>query len=184
MKLRTLASVCLLIMLVVSCATIDVDFDYDRSSDFSKYKTYNWVEGHSAPLETQNPILHKQIISLIEEELNSKGYQKSTNPDMSIAYTTTTKEMQDISTYSTSYSPYYSRGYYRDWWYDPHWSVGTTTTRVDTYTEGTLLIGFFDTKTEKLIWRSWATATIRDPRDLEKIDNAVEYMLSKFPPGQ
>ena len=184
MRKRLLLVASIMILIGVGCATIAIDSDYDRNADFARYLTYNWVEGFSAPLEESNPMLHRHIVTLIEEELDSKGYQKSDNPDMAIAYTTTTKEMQDISTYSTSVTPYYSHGFYRDWWYDPRWSVGTTTTRVDTYTEGTLMMGFFDKQTEKLIWRSWATATIRDTRDLEKIDNAIEYMLSKFPPGR
>lgn len=180
MNAKSLAAVCLLAMLAISCATIDVDFDYDHASDFTTYKTYNWVDGFTTPLETSNPLLHKQIVTLIEEELNRKGYQKSDNPDMAIVYTTTSKEMKEVSTQTT----YYAHGYYRGWWYDPMWGAGATTARVDTYTEGTLMIGFFDTETEKLIWRGWATATIRDPRDLDQIGNAIDYMLSKFPPGQ
>lgn len=180
MKRKLMLTAITMVIVAVGCASVIVDSDYDKGTDFANYKTYNWVEGFTAPLEETNPILHKHIVNLIEVELLKKGYQKSDSPDLAIAYTTTSKERQDISTQTT----YYSRGFYRDWWYDPHWRVGMTTTRVDTYTEGTLLMGFFDYNTEKLVWRGWATATLRDQRDLDKVDTAIRDLIARFPPGK
>jgi len=54
---------------------------YDKSVDFSKYKTYGWAP-HGA---VAHPMLALDMVGAIEQELNSRGLQKvAANPDLLI----------------------------------------------------------------------------------------------------
>ncbi len=75
----------------------DVIRDYDRSVDLSKYKTFDWVKQESPPIirveESADPRLSSealvsQIHSLVEKELEKKGFRKAANesPDFLVSY--------------------------------------------------------------------------------------------------
>ena len=62
------------------------------------------------------------------------------------------------------------------------WDVGTL--RVGQYAEGTLLLYIFDGTSNDLIWKGSAQAEVEltsDPRETEKIEEAVRRILEKFP---
>ena len=49
-----------------------VNTDYDRSVDFTHYKTYAWLESKNPAPE----LAHKRIIAAIDEQLAAKGIQE------------------------------------------------------------------------------------------------------------
>lgn len=87
--------------------------------------------------------------------------------DFLLTYHIATRERLDIRDYGTGYYWPYRRGPMTD---------------VYQYTEGTLIIDMLDAKTEKLIWRGWATRVIDKPsipqQQLEKI---LGQIFNKFP---
>ena len=65
------------------------------------------------------------------------------------------------------------------------WSgFADATTYVEHYTEGTLVVDMFDTKTKKLIWRGSASDVLsgKPEKDEKKLDKAVSKMFERFPP--
>lgn len=50
-----------------------VEVGYDRSVDFSKYKTYTWAEPTMPP---SRPLLYATIMSSIDGDLNLKGFTR------------------------------------------------------------------------------------------------------------
>jgi hypothetical protein len=62
---------------------------------------------------------------------------------------------------------------------------GDSTTTVDTYKVGTLVIDLFDASTKKLIWRGSASDTLSDKSDknIKTLDKAVQKMFDRFPPS-
>jgi len=68
----------LLVFLVVSCAPIYVNYDYERQADFTKYKTYNYysdLESGLSELDT------KRLLDALDEVLLLKGLTLSDMPD-------------------------------------------------------------------------------------------------------
>lgn len=65
---------------------------------------------------------------------------------------------------------------------------GGTTTYVDQYDVGTLLIDVIDRKRNQLVWRGVGEARLRQSRTPEeserRIQKTVDAVLAKFPPGR
>jgi hypothetical protein len=100
---------------------------------------------------------------------------------MAIGYKVTTQDKVTYQTVSTGWGG----GYGYRW--GGGWGVGTSTTYASEYTEGTLIIGIFDTGRKELVWNGSGTGTI-DPsaspeRRDENIQEAVSKILKDFPPG-
>ncbi|WAC03610.1 DUF4136 domain-containing protein [Lacinutrix neustonica] len=67
----------LLFLCIVSCAPIYVTYDYEKSTQFSDYKSYNFYDD----METGFTGLdEKRFIAALEAKLNSIGLEKSETP--------------------------------------------------------------------------------------------------------
>ncbi len=153
--------VLLLMVLVVGCSTIitDVNYDYDRSVDFTGLKSYAWEPFQSNP--RIDKLTLKRVKRIVDEQLETKGYSAiSANPDFLIAITGRKDTKAD------------------------HWSDGDRFT----YEEGTLVIEFLDLRSKEPIWRGKAVGALDPsptPEQREKNTNkAVARMLKHFPPPQ
>ncbi len=71
----------ILVLLVASCASVKVNFDYKKTTDFTKYRTYNYY----SDLETgMNELDTKRLIAAIDSKLQVKGLSLSETPDFFI----------------------------------------------------------------------------------------------------
>jgi hypothetical protein len=63
--------------------------------------------------------------------------------------------------------------------------MASSTTRVTTYTVGTLVLDMFDTKTKRAIWRGTASGTVSEKpeQNTANIEAALNKMFTNFPPG-
>jgi len=71
----------LTILLVVSCAPIYVNYDYDKAVDFSKYRTYQYfgdMETGLSQLDT------KRLLDELDKKMQANGFTISENPDFLI----------------------------------------------------------------------------------------------------
>jgi len=149
-----------------------VHIDYDKNYDFSKIRTYQWVQ----PVEDEeNPLMAQRLRNAVDYQLSMKGAQKvDSDPDIFVTYHSDSKE--EVSVSSTSFGYGYGPGWY--------WGggVGTSTASVTTYEVGTLVIDAWDAKTKNLIWRGTASATVSpNPDKMErKINTAVEKLFKKW----
>ncbi|MDG5492502.1 DUF4136 domain-containing protein [Psychroserpens sp. SPM9] len=74
---------CLLLTLVVvtSCASIRVNYDYEKTTDFTAYKTYNYY----ANLNTgMSELDDKRLLEAIDQAMQRRGYTLAENPDFFI----------------------------------------------------------------------------------------------------
>jgi hypothetical protein len=64
--------------------------------------------------------------------------------------------------------------------------MGTSTTNVRTYTQGTLIVDIWDAKAKELIWRGVASDTLsEDPqKNVEKGSKALAKMFKFYPPTE
>lgn len=71
----------ILTLLVSSCSSVRVNYDYDKQIDFSSYKTYNYY----SDLETGlSDLDSKRLLNILDDALQSKGLSLSENPDFYI----------------------------------------------------------------------------------------------------
>jgi len=158
----------LLAALLTSCSSVVVKSDYDPETNFTQYKTFDFMPHPNKP--GANPFNQKRIEAAVEQALVAKGFQKqdSGRPDLLVAYHTNVRDKIDVDTYGYRYGRYGRR-------------VGTYTT-VREYQQGTLVIDFVDAQSKDLVWRGWAKGEVNDSVSKEKVDDTVAKILAKYPP--
>jgi hypothetical protein len=165
----------------------DVEYNFDKNADFSKYKTYMWKE-HPKSVGVDQ-LAKKSYAAAFDAELALKGLQRITEgtPDLVIVYQVAVSSQQEITTYSSGYGygPGWGPGYYRGggWYGGP----STSTTNVTTLKVGSVALDMYDSATKTVVWRGIGSQKIEKKSDPNKIDkNArkiAEKMLRKnYPP--
>jgi len=165
----------LLLVTIVNCSGIRVKQDYKDGFDFSRLKTFTWLEQPEKPFEyLTNPIanwqqIDKHIKEVVNRELERRGYVRTfEGPDFSVTYHL---RLQD-KIYS------HDQSYRTDYKTDKSVKLA--------YKEGTLVLDFVDARNSELLWRGSASRTVSQGEpDLEdtheKIRTAVKRMLESFP---
>lgn len=164
------------------CSTMKIGFDYDRQSDFSKYKTYQ-ISAESYKLGIMQ-LNQDRVIKALDDGMVAKGFTKAENADIIVDVNIAGKEVQ---TATATTSGGYGGGYrYRGYGYGGGFS--TTHINYDTSTEGTMVISFVDASVEKIVWQGTGTKTLVENMSAEKreknINYAVETILKNYPPGK
>ncbi len=175
-----------LALLVVSCASVSTSFDYDKTEDFTKFKTYQWVQETGATNNlSKNPFLEKAIYAAIQTTLKTKGYTYQETGDTDFGIALQTQEQQETQVTTTGWGGAYGgwgAGYYRPWVA----GAGTTNIDVDNYTEGTLIIDVIDMANKQLAWRGMGTKVVGDFKNDEKgqqmVQDNINSILTNFPP--
>jgi hypothetical protein len=111
-----------------------------------------------------DPVAFGRIRTGIENVLAGKGYQKAggADGDLSLILTTGAQDKTQINSFGR---------------------FGLQTD-VYQYTEGTLSLDAFDTKTKQAVWHGQATETVNPRKPNQKaIDDAVTKLMAKFPAG-
>ena len=153
-------------------AAQDIKTNYVPGTDFSKYKTYKWVniEGGEQP----DQIVQQQIKQAVDATLASKGMTK-TDDDMAAMYV----GYQVSVTQERQWNAYGMGG-------GPRWGGGMGTATSSTIQIGTLGLDFYDSVKKQLVWRGQATKTLnpsKDPnKNQDRLNKAVAKLLKDFPP--
>lgn len=71
----------ILFFLITSCAPIYVTTDFEKGTDFSKYKTYNYYQDMETGLSELDA---KRLFYVLEDQLQFQGLTISQNPDFFI----------------------------------------------------------------------------------------------------
>lgn len=74
----------ILLILVVSCAPIYVNYDYETKHDFTQYKTYNYYSDLETGLSELDT---KRILNVLDEAMKIKGLELAETPDFFINIT-------------------------------------------------------------------------------------------------
>ena len=168
-------SVGFVVALAATAAAQDVKVDWDKSADFTKYKTY------SSEIATAwgSPFAEKRAIEEVDKALGAKGWKKAdaASADARVVIHGATEEKKSLNTF-------YSGGGYGGYRYGAM-GMGTSTTTVNEFTVGTMVVDIFDAKTKGLIWRGIGVDELSDKADKnqKKIANATKDMFKKFPPA-
>jgi len=148
--------------------------DWDKSADFESYNTFVWV-GSDEDLSESDPLWHDRVVNGIKERLVAGGMTELSNdetPDVYVTYFASESQKTRIQTSHMGY------GYGDDFYYGGGMSMGSSTSRVITYDQGTLIIDIWDADEEKLVWRGTSTDTVVD--NTKKMEKRLNKMLDKL----
>jgi Domain of unknown function (DUF4136) len=182
--MKKLTFICMALMLVSSRAFgQDVRYNFDKDTDFSKFKTYEWVEikGASKP----DDLTDKQIKAAVDAQLTQKGLTKvdSDNADLYVGYQTAIGTEKQFTSYNMGgwgYGP----GWYGGGWYGG--GGGMTTGSTSTIYNGQLVVDMYNPKGHDLIWRGVVSKTLdpkAKPEKREKnMNKALTKLFKNYPP--
>jgi hypothetical protein len=171
---RTLALLAVAALaLAVACSTLQTNADWDKTANFSNYKTWGWKEDGSI----KNDILNRRIQGLISAELGKKGLTRSDdNPDLWVAVHGRMSKETQINTYNTGWG--YGWGWYG--------GGGMTTSTVQEIPVGTLIVDLVDSRKKEMVWRGTATDTLKPDRSPDEREQALSEafakLFEKYPP--
>ena len=149
-----------------------VKTDYDRSADFSQYKTYSWEK-----VQTADPLWAGRIKEAVNAALTAKGLTPvESGGDIAVVAIEMTKNQQTLNTFYD--------GFGGGWRWRGFGGFGDATTTVDNYKVGTLVVDLFDAKSKQVIWRGSSSDTLSDKSDknIKNLDKGVQKMFDHFPP--
>jgi hypothetical protein len=172
------------------CATAPaVHVDYDRTADFTRYKTF----GFASPLGTDRngyqTILSQYLKVAAQRELEARGMRLDTGaPQLLVNFSANlTDKLRVISSPDMTMGVGLGRGYYgyRAGMYSA-WPMYDST-YVTQYKEGTLNIDVVDAARRQLVWEGVVTDSVTQ-KTLDNVqaavDTAVAAAFSKYPvPG-
>lgn len=175
-----------IVFISTGCSSLKVSADYDKTVDFTKYKTIEYYGWQKESDKLLNGLDKTRIEDAFANEFYSRGMSLvNDNGDLVVTlYIVVENKTETTATTShMGYGGYYG-GYYG---YGPGWGWGpsysTTSVRSYDYKVGTLICSVYDKAKEQLIWEGYATKTIdEDPGTREdNIPKVVAVMMKKYP---
>jgi hypothetical protein len=166
MRLATLVAALGFALASATASAQSVTYDYDRSADFSKVRTYTWAPGVYAGDE----FTHRRIVAAIDSQLAVKGLRKvdaRRDADVLVAYGAALDEDVRIDATSSAWGA---------------WRVGNRTgsAPAETIVNGTLVLALVDARTEAPLWRGMARKEIDVKASPEKRDRSVNKAVEKL----
>jgi hypothetical protein len=173
MRWATLAATAMLAGLVSTGSAQEVTYDYDRSADFSRLKTYAWVDG----TVLRDELNHKRIMEAVDRQLAAKGMRRvdaSADPDVLVAYHALFDREVEIRGFSSGWAGYRYGGH------------RSGSARVEEILVGILTVDVIDARTKSIVWRGMATKNVDVNAKPEKRDKnlnkAAEKLFKNYPP--
>ena len=177
MKAKHLVSVAAAALFTTACGyAIKTSTDYDRSVRFSNYNSFFIMKGNPSG----NALMDQRAQADVKSALMNKGWIEVPEGEGQTAVVvhaaTKTKH-----TYETLYDGWGGWGWRRGW----GGGFGGSTTFVNDYKVGTLVVDMFDAKTKQAIWHGTATDALSDnaKSNARATEQAIDKMFSKFPPA-
>ena len=152
-----------------------VQYNFDPGTDFSKYKTYMWVDVPGG--DKLDSLTDKQLRTALEEALATKGLTKAEGGDavLAVAYNVAITTEKEITLTSTGF------GRPRGWG-----GMGTVYGDTATIPIGAVTLAMYDSSRKELVWRGVATKQIDTGASPEKrqknLRKGAAKLLKNYPP--
>lgn len=166
---RRLAVSLLAVLLCATVASANISTDYDHNIDFGHYKTYSW-----AAVKTADSLWDQRVKDAVNSELAARGW--TLVPSGGEVSVTARDAIHNEQTLNTFYDGLGGRRF---------GGLGMSTTTVDNYKVGTLIVEMFDGGSKNMIWRGVASDTLSNSADknVKNLDKNVQKMFGHFPPN-
>lgn len=170
-------------LLLAACATPGpvTTADYDRSADFSAYRTFAFFDPLGTDTAGYKTLITQTLTSAVRREMEARGYTYAeADPDLLINFNARLAQQTRVSQAPPMPPMYYGYrgGFYGGWGgygYDTH---------VDQYVEGTLNIDIVDARRKQLVWEGIAVGRITEKQlDARQaaINAVVAEIFAKYP---
>jgi hypothetical protein len=174
--LRTL----LLVLITLAVASAQkINTGYDKSVDFSRFKTYAWIP-RTAPATEQ--LFATVIVADIDHELANKGLRKvDSDPDLLVTYYTGT----DVAGGFAAQDPGYTAIGGAPLPGGTMWGGSLPATPVPQVMKGTLDVDLVDARQKRLVWRGTAKTKLdydKRLKMLDQVNNAIATLFKNYPP--
>jgi hypothetical protein len=184
MKKLSLLAFAWLLVGVGAAVAQDVRYNYAQDVDFSKFKTYKWVNIKNA--EQVDAITAKQLTDAIDAELAKKDLTKtdSENADLYLGYQTSIGSEKELDAYATGwgYGPGWGGG-----WYGGAARMSSATVSTTTIYTGQLDLDMYDSAKRELVWRGVVSKAIDPKANPDKrrknIEKSIAKLLKTYPPA-
>lgn len=148
---------------------------FDGAADFSKYKTYKWVNIDNA--QHLDELTADQLMGTIDVELAKKGLKpQSENVDLYVGYQIAGGKGQNLAFYNFG-APNRPA---------PGASGSSTGAASSTVHSGELVLDIYDAAKKQLVWRGYVAHAVDADAKPEKkqkhMDYAVAKLLKDYPP--
>jgi len=172
------------ILLVVASTAFgqDVRYNFDKDSDFSKFKTYKWVTLKGA--NQVDDLMDKQIKEAIDAQLATKGLSRveSDDANLFVGYQTAIGTEKQFTSYDTGWG--YGPGWYGRGWYGG--GGGMTTGQTSTLYTGQLAVDMYNSAGHDLVWRGVVSKSLDPKAKPEKrqknLTKALTKLFKNYPP--
>jgi hypothetical protein len=173
MRIATIATAVGITLLGTVALAQSVTYDYDRTAQFARFKTYAWTHG----TELTDELNHARVVRAIESQLAAKGLirvEPSAAPDVLVAYHASFDKNLQISAFSSG-------------WGGPRLGgLRSGTATIEEILFGTLLVEMTDASTRNVVWRGMASGDVdasAKPEKREKnINKAAKKVFRNYPP--
>ena len=187
MLMRKLLAVMSVAVLAVGCATTQAPqtrIDYDKSVDFSVYRTYGFPKETGTDRGGYSTLVTSYFKDSISTALEARGYKYAEeNPDLLVNFFMNTRERTEVMSdprMSVGYGYYgYRDGLYSSWpLYDSDRTVN--------YQVGTINIDIVDAEKKQLVWEGVAEGRVSEEEmnNPKVAINAVVTELMRQYPGR
>ncbi|GFE88906.1 DUF4136 domain-containing protein [Steroidobacter agaridevorans] len=174
-------------LFAAGCATTSgpkTRIDYDRSADFSVYRTYGFPKETGTDRGGYSTLVTSYLKSAMSAQMEARGYKYSEeHPDLLVNFYMNTRERTEIrpdARASVGYGYYgYRYGLYNAWpMYDEDRTV--------TYKVGTLNLDIVDAEKKQLVWEGVAEGRVNEDelQNPKVAINAVVTELMRQYPGK
>jgi hypothetical protein len=159
-----------------------VKVGYDKSVDFSRYKTYTWTEPAMPPTR---PMLYATVVGTVEDELKKKGLQSVDKNGDLILMPAGGIEFGINTAVGTPVLPTYAGApvsVNTTMWTG---AVGTENLTSSYVPQGTLQLQFVDRSNNKIIWNGRVSEKLdieRKQESLDRIYKAIAKLIKQYPP--
>jgi hypothetical protein len=183
--MKRLLFVCALLLFATSNCVFgqDVRYNFDKSADFSKFKTYKWVAIKDAA--SVDELTDKQIKAAIDAELAKKGLTKveEDSANLLMGYQTAVGTEKQFTSFDSGWG--YGPGWYGRGWYSP--GGGMTTGQTSTIYTGQLALDMYDSANHDLVWRGVVSKTLdmkaKPDKRQKNLEKAIAKLMKNYPPN-
>lgn len=175
----------LLVATLAGCAATP-RHEFDQAANFAELRTFSWLSPEHGDREVSvshpvldSPLLGQRVRQAATRELQERGYVAvEENPDFFVTYHTAERQ-EERSRSGTYMSLGYGRGH------SPFFGSSVLLDLTPrSFQEGTLIIDVVDARSDELVWRGWNDAVLSQRNfDQQRVNEAVDFILSAFPPG-
>ena len=178
-------------VLIAACSSIKIVTGYNKTVDFTKFKTltyYGWSDNSDKIL---NSINKEQIEKLFAKEFENRGITITKGESDIIVslyvVTQTKKEALVSSDHHTGMYGGVNGGYGGYYGYGPGYGWGngysSNSYTEHEYTIGTLIISVYDAKNKKLIWEGIGSGTVNESSKNreERTNRTIAKIMYKYP---